>query len=137
MTELTRRCLDLSRQNKQRLIRILTESLETEELENDGSRFATLYKAATEVCGHGILTGSRNFNLVMGRRMIAYQMRKEGYTYTTIGKHMIRHHAAIMHMVKMMEDALSFQFELEVSYWTLFQQKIRDYDIHSRTAQES
>ena len=137
MTELTRRCLDLSKQNKQRLIRILTESLENDDLEDDGSRFATLYKAATEICGHGILTGSRNFNLVMGRRMIAYQMRKEGYSYPSIGKQMIRHHASIIHMVRMMEDALHFQFELEVGYWTLFQKKIKDYDIHSRTTQGS
>lgn len=137
MTELTRKCLDLSKQNKERLIRILTESLEEDELEDDGSRFAMLYKAATEICGQGILTSSRDFNLVMGRRMIAYQMRLEGYSLMTIGKRLIRHHASIIHMVRMMEDAFTFKFKDELRYWDKFQQKIKEYDIHSRTTQGS
>jgi hypothetical protein len=137
MNELTRRCLYLSKSDKQRLIRILSESLEEEEKVDDGSRFAILYKAATDVCGQGILTSSRDFNLVMGRRMIAYQMRLEGYSLMTIGKRLIRHHASIIHMVRMMEDALRFQFNLEMGYWNLFQDKIKEYDIHSRTTQGS
>ena len=55
----------------------------------------------------------------------------------TIGKRLIRHHASIIHMVRMMEDALHFQFNLEMEYWNKFQQKIKEYDIHSRTAQGS
>ena len=137
MDELTRRCLYLSRERRAKLARILTESLEEEEKEDDDSRFATLYKAATDVCGHGILTSSRDFNLVMGRRMIAYQMRLEGYSLMTIGKRLIRHHASIIHMIRMMEDALHFQFNLEMEYWNKFKQKIKEYDIHSRTTQGS
>ena len=123
MTELTRRCLSLSKSQRERLIKKLQESLN--EREDDGSRFATLYKAATDVCGHGILTSSRDFNLVMGRRMIAYQMRSEGYSFPCIGKMMVRHHASVIHMVRMMEDAIRFQFNLEMGYWNKFQQKIR------------
>lgn len=137
MNELTRRCLYLKKEDRQKLIRILTESLEEEEKEDDGSRFATLLKAATEICGQGILSNLRDFNLVMGRRMIAYQMRSEGYSYPSIGKKLIRNHAAVIHMVRMMEDALHFQFNLEMEYWNLFQQKIKEYDIHSRTTQGS
>ena len=137
MNELTRRCLYLKKEDRQKLIRILTESLEEEEKEDDGSRFATLYKAATDVCGHGILTSSRDFNLVMGRRMIAYQMRLEGYSLLTIGKRLIRHHASIIHMIRMMNDTMIFRFKDEMEYWNKFQQKIKEYDIHSRTAQGS
>lgn len=137
MTELTRKCLDLSKQNRERLIRILTESLEEDELEDDGSRFAMLYRAATEICGQGILTSSRDFNLVMGRRMIAYQMRLEGYSLPTIGRHLIRHHASIIHMIRMMNDTMTFRFKDEMEYWNKFQQKIKEYDIHSRTTQGS
>ena len=133
MTELTRRCLSLSKSQRERLIKKLQESLN--EREDDGSRFATLLKAATDVCGQGILSSSRDFNLVMGRRMIAYQMRSEGYSFPSIGKMMIRHHASIIHMVRMMEDAIRFQFNLEMGYWYMFQQKILEYDIHSRTTQ--
>ena len=135
MTELTRRCLSLSKSQRERLIKRLQESLN--EREDDGSRFATLLKAATEICGQGILSSSRDFNLVMGRRMIAYQMRSEGYSFPSIGKRMIRHHASIIHMVRMMEDAIRYQFNLEMGYWYMFQQKILEYDIHSRTTQGS
>ena len=135
MTELTRRCLSLSKSQRERLIKRLQESLN--EREDDGSRFATLLKAATDVCGQGILSSSRDFNLVMGRRMIAYQMRSEGYSFPSIGKMMVRHHASIIHMVRMMEDAIRFQFNLEMGYWYMFQQKILEYDIHSRTTQGS
>jgi hypothetical protein len=120
---------------RQRLINVLKVSLD--EKEDDGSRFATLYKAATEVVGNGILTRCKDFNLVMGRRMIAYQMRKEGYSIMTISKKLIRHHASVIHMVKMMEEVLRFQFDLEMGYWTMFQKKIEEYDIHSRTTQGS
>lgn len=135
MTELTRRCLSLSKSQREKLIKRLQESLN--EREDDGSRFATLLKAATEVCGNGILSSSRDFNLVMGRRMIAYQMRSEGYSFPSIGKMMVRHHASVIHMVRMMEDALHYQFDLEIGYWNLFQKKIEEYDIHSRTTQGS
>ena len=135
MTELTRRCLSLSKSQREILIKRLQESLV--EKEDDGSRFATLLKAATDVCGQGVLSSSRDFNLVMGRRMIAYQMRSEGYSFPSIGKMMVRHHASVIHMVRMMEDALHYQFDLEVGYWNMFQQKIEEYDIHSRTTQGS
>ena len=135
MTELTRKCLSLSKSQREKLIKRLQESLN--EREDDGSRFATLLKAATDVCGKGILSSHRDFNLVMGRKMIAYQMRSEGYSFPSIGKMMVRHHASVIHMVKMMEDALHFQFDLEIGYWNLFQQKIEEYDIHSRTTQGS
>lgn len=135
MNELTRRCLELPFNERQKLINVLKESLDGED--DDGSRFAILYKAATEVCGNGILSKSKDFNLVMGRRMIAYQMRLEGYTYMSIGKKLIRHHASIIHLVKMMEDVIKYQFGLEMGYWTLFQRKIKEYDIHDRSNQGS
>lgn len=135
MTELTRRYLSLSKSQREKLIKRLQESLN--EREDDGSRFATLLKAATDVCGQGIISSSRDFNLVMGRRMIAYQMRSEGYSFPSIGKMMVRHHASIIHMVRMMEDAIRYQFNLEMGYWYMFQQKIIEYDIHSRTTQGS
>ena len=135
MTELTRRCLSLSKSQREKLIKRLQDSLI--EREDDGSRFAMLLKAATDVCGKGVLSSSRDFNLVIGRRMIAYQMRSEGYSFPSIGRHMVRHHASVIHMVRMMEDALRFQFDLEIGYWNLFQKKIKEYDIHNRTAQGS
>ena len=128
MTELTRRCLYLPKPDRQRLIRILTESLEEEEREDDGSRFAILNKAASDVCGQGILTSSRDFNLVMGRRMIAYQMKLERYSFVTIGKRLMRHHTSVMHMVRMMCDTMVFRFKDEMEYWNKFQEKLKEYE---------
>lgn len=133
MTELTRRCLELSLKERTRLINILQDSLS--EREDDGSRFSVIYKAATKVCGQGILTGARDFRLVMGRRMIAYQMRKEGYSYMSIGRHLVRHHASVIHMVKMMEDILHYQWDMEMGYWRQFQNEL--YDTDGRTAQDA
>ena len=128
MNELTRRCLYLSKSDKQRLIRILSESLEEEEKVDDGSRFAILYKAATDVCGQGILTSSRDFNLAMGRRMIAYQMKLEGYSFVTIGKRLMRHHASVIHMVRMMCDTMTFRFKDEMEYWNKKKKKLKEYE---------
>ena len=127
MTELTRRCLDLSKANKEKLIKVLTESLENER-EDDGSRFSLLYKAATDVCGQGILSSRRDLNLVIGRRMIAYKMRREGYSLTTIGRHMVRHHSSVIHQVRMMEDALQMRFDYDMALWELFNQRIKEYE---------
>lgn len=89
MRDLTRKCLDLSKDRKQKLVQILTESLEREhDREDDGSRFSLLYNAATDICGLGILTRKKDFNLVMGRRVISYKMRQEGYSYPCIGKYL-------------------------------------------------
>ena len=128
MTELTRRCLDLSKANKERLIKVLTESLANDEREDDGSRFSLLYKAATDVCGQGILSSRRDLNLVIGRRMIAYKMRREGYSLTTIGRHMVRHHSSVIHQVRMMEDALQMRFDYDMALWELFNQRIKEYE---------
>lgn len=127
MTELTRRCLDLCKANKEKLIKVLTESLENER-EDDGSRFSLLYKAATDVCGQGILSSRRDLNLVIGRRMIAYKMRREGYSLTTIGRHMVRHHSSVIHQVRMMEDALQMRFDYDMALWELFNQRIKEYE---------
>ena len=134
MNRLTRECLILPKADRVRLINILKESLE--EREDDNSRFQVLLKAATEVCGEGILSQSRDFNLVMGRRLIAYQMRKEGYSFMAIGRRMAKHHASVIHMVQMMEDVINYRFK-EIQYWDAFQKKLKEYETDIRTAQES
>lgn len=129
MRDLTRKCLDLSKDRKQKLVQILTESLEREhDREDDGSRFTLLYKAATEICGYGILTNKRDFNLVMGRRVIAYKMRQEGYSYSCIGRYLLKNHASILHMVKMMDEAFEMKFDNELAYWHMFNKKVEDYE---------
>ena len=105
----------------------------------DGKRFQTLYGIATEMFGQGIYTSSREFELVLGRRFIAYQMREEGYSFPRIGKYLIRHHASVMYMCKKMEDVMQYPeiFKLEMAYWDEFQNKLKEHDTNSRTNQGS
>jgi chromosomal replication initiation ATPase DnaA len=126
MNELTRQCLDLTKKNRKRLIKILEDSLI--EKEDDGGRFHILLSIAEDIVGKGILSRFRDLNLVIGRRMIAYQMRQEGYSLMAIGKKLIRHHSSVMHMIRMMEDAIKFQFRPELTYWEEFQQKLQEYE---------
>ena len=129
MRDWTRACLDLSRERKEKLVQILTESLQREhDREDDGSRFSLLYKAATDICGQGILTRKKDFNLVMGRRVIAYKMRQEGYSYPCIGRHLVKDHTSIMHGVKMMDEAIDMGFDKELAYWFLSNQKVEEYE---------
>lgn len=125
MTELTRQCLSLNRSRRERLARLLQESLKMPE-PSDDTRFNTLYEIATEMFGIGILTSSRNYQLTLGRRFIAYQMVQDGYSYSAVGRYLIRHHASIMHMCRMMEDVLRFQFKPEMSYWNEFQKRLKE-----------
>ena len=126
MNELTRQCLDLTKKNRKRLIKILEDSLI--EKEDDGSRFHVLLSVAEDIVGKGILSRLRDLNLVVGRRMIAYQMRQEGYSPSFIGKHMLRHRTSVLHMLKMWDDAVKFKFDLELSCWEQFQKKLKEYE---------
>lgn len=126
MDELTQRCLDLPKKQKEHLIKVLQKSLEKKE--DDGSRFRLLLETAESIVGEGILTASRNLNLVIGRRMIAHQMRREGYSISSIGKLMNRHHTSILHMLRMWDDAVAFQFKEEATFWKEFQTKLNEYE---------
>lgn len=103
MTELAKQCLSLDRGKRERLAKLLQDSLNRPE-PTDESRFQTLYEIAKGMFGNGILTSSRDYNLVLARSFIVYQMRNEGYSYQSIGKHLVRHHASAIHMYKRMEN---------------------------------
>ena len=73
---------------------------------------------------YGDLLGkSRKMNIMNGRRMFFYFMRKHfGGTYWGMGKKYNVHHATIMHHVKSMEGYLNFNKREMVNYI-----KVRDY----------
>ena len=126
MTEIIRQCLSLSRDKRERLTKLLQESLSVPE-PTDEVRFKVLYDIATEMFGNGILTGCRDYNLVLARRFIVYQMHNEGYSYPAIGKHLIRHHSSAIHMHKQMENMFEFPdyYVLEMEKWNEFQKTIK------------
>lgn len=126
---LMQQCLMLSDTEKRALISRLKQSLEYEP-ENDGSRFYALHKIANEICGPGILTLSRAPDLVLGRKMIIYKMRQEGFTLQTIGKYLHRTHTSILHLQREMQNAIDYPqaFQKEIKYWNMFQEKIKEYE---------
>lgn len=129
MTDLTTQCLDLPRTSKERLIRVLKASIEKEdEMKGNDGRFNLLLRAATEVCGDKILTSLKDFNLVMGRRVIALMMKQDGYSYHEIGKYLKRDHSSIHYAVKKMREAFDLRVEKELKYWYDFIQKVEEYE---------
>lgn len=137
MTELARQCLSLSNAERLEIVKILQESLKQDMV--DWGRLAFLLKCAEEAVGCNIATKKRDYLPNIGRRMFAYQARKEGYSLETIGKRIARNHSSVIHMKMMQEDVFRFpaSFKVEMAYWEKFKKKIDNYDIHNRTTQES
>ena len=127
MTELMQQCLLLPTDEKQALISFLSSSLDKEQ-EDAASRFFTLYKAATSIVGDGILTDSKMRELVIGRMLIVYQMRQEGYTLQVIGGYLGRNHSSVYNLEKRMEDVLNYPniFQSEIQQWNRFQELIKE-----------
>ena len=94
------------------------------------ARFKILYKAATEVIGCGLLTSNRQRELVIGRMLIAYQMRSEGFTYQTIGMFLKRAYASVYNLNAKMQDAIKhpYIFKEEMEQWQRFQKLIKEYE---------
>ena len=76
MEELEKQCLDLSNKQKMRLISLLRNSLVKKDAKK---RFDLLHKAANDILGKEVLIRKKDFDLVLGRRVIAYKMRQEGF----------------------------------------------------------
>ena len=130
MNELTRQCLMLPEWEKIRLINDLKISMEEDPQTGQG-RFSVLYKAATDIVGKGILSSSRLRGKVVGRMMIVYQMRTEGYSLKAIGRYLVRHHASVYQLQRKMEDVLKYpkMFSEETRMWKEFQEKIKEYEV--------
>lgn len=52
-----------------------------------------------EIIGMDVLGRSRETKLVWARYIMAYQLRIDGFRYTTIGKMLNMHHASVIHGV--------------------------------------
>lgn len=115
---------------KVRLINDLKISMEEDPQTGQG-RFSVLYKAATDIVGKGILSSSRKREAVIGRMMIVYQMRTEGYSLEAIGRYLIRHHTSVYQLQRKMEDVLKYpkMYSDENRMWDEFQEKIKEYEV--------
>ena len=136
MNELVNRCLNLTRSERAYIIKVLSDSLA--EIPDDGKwRFDQMVSVVNDILNDNILRKTKDHKAVVGRWMVAYQMKKEGYTVSGIGRHMRRSHSTIIHMIRMMEDVFGYPqfFKLENVYWEQFRRK--DNELHKGTAQDS
>ena len=78
----------------------------------------------------------REYHYVWARTMVAYQMSKEGYPTSEIGRQMMKNRTTIIHLLKKMQDvfALPQMYENELEMWYKFQKQI-EHDIHERTTE--
>lgn len=128
--KLIRRCIALPKEEKLILIKHLQCTM-MDEREDDGSRFHTLFKAATAVVGGGIISDSKLKKPVIGRMLISYKMREEGYSYKTIGKYLKRSRGSIRKLWNNMDDALSLPliYQYEVECWNKFNESLNEKKI--------
>lgn len=128
--KLIRRCIALPREEKLILIKHLQCTM-MDEREDDGSRFHTLFQAATKIVGGGIVSESKLKKPVIGRMLISYKMREEGYSYKTIGKYLKRSRGSIRKLWNNMDDALSLPliYQYEVECWNKFNESLNEKKI--------
>lgn len=130
MKELISKCLQLPKGERERLISLLHDSLKQKK--DVGARYNDLLRIATSVLGSGIDTKCRDTSCVIGRMLITYKMRAEGYTLMQIGNMLGRHHASILHLERMMEDVFRYPecFKIELAYWNMFIKELKEHGIH-------
>lgn len=128
--KLIRRCIALPKEEKLILIKHLQCTM-MDEREDDGSRFHTLFQAATKLVGGGIISDSKLKKPVIGRMLISYKMREEGYSYKTIGKYLKRSRGSIRKLWNNMDDALSLPliYQYEVECWNKFNESLNEKKI--------
>lgn len=98
-------------------------------------RCSTLMGYMAQVMGkESIRYHGRKTDEAWARTMVAFQMCKEGYSTTEIGRQMEKDHSTITHLKNKMRDALSLPeaYGDIINIWDKFQKLIQD-DIHQRT----
>lgn len=128
--KLINQCLWLSDSDKRRLITVLEESMVSGD--SDDVRFNELLSIVESLAGKGVRTATKERYAVIGRRILAYQLRKEEYTTVKIGKLLRRNHASVSCMVSEMENALMFPkvFPEEVKMYNEFQRQLDKDEKH-------
>ena len=91
-------------------------------------RHDVLIRMMGEILGEEIPPRDRHEKWVWARTMVAYQMRKEGYTLMNIAAQMGMHHSAIIHLLNKMQNALDMpiMYQDVLPIWFDFQNKMKN-----------
>ncbi len=139
MTELTERCLELPYKERVELCSEIRQSILREweeQIREKPGRGVILLGYMGEILGEPIPVSSRESRFVWARTMVAFQLLKEGYTTTEVGRMIGRDHSSVTSMRHRMQDALDYSFAYKdiIHIWKQFQNKLQD-EIHRGTTE--
>ena len=119
-SELFKKVEKMSDEDKKNLITHLQNSLQPDaKIITVDERYIQLLKIAEDMFEYRMKPSRRSLEDVMIRRFVAYRLRIEGFSYSSIAHAMGKNHATIMHLVGQMKDYFSLP--------SLYKQDIKRY----------
>ena len=109
MSELEQKCLSLSKAKRERLAKILMESLEETKKSLD-----EIHDVIVKVIGFEFIRPGRNLYLSVGRTIFTHFACLEGYSESKIGDYLHKDHST----VHWMKDRMKMWFEVPEFYKT-------------------
>lgn len=101
MSEIELQCLSLPRDERKRLIDVLTRSLKSNVT---GKTLDEIFDAVFKVFKYDFIKSSRERRGFIGRVIFSWFCILEGYSEPTIGKYLNRHHSTVHIMKVKMKD---------------------------------
>ena len=101
MSEIEKQCLSLSRGERERLAKILMESLEDTKMSLD-----EIHDVVVKVIGFEFIMPGRDIHQSVGRTIFSYFAYIEGYSEYKIGEYLHRDHSTVHYMKERMKDWL-------------------------------
>ena len=79
-----------------------------------------------DILGCDIMGRSRSQEMVWGRNIVMYMLRRDGFIYSDIGEALNKNHSTVIHAVRQVEDMLRYPriYEEEYGIWKRFNKNI-------------
>lgn len=91
----------------------------------DKSIWRKYLELMNEIVGGDLRSKSRKSELVLGRALVALQLRRDGYTLNEIGNVINRDHATVVHCIDVAKDRLANTSDMDAyDIWNKFQKEI-------------
>lgn len=127
---LTEQCLELPYKLRSELCHTLMKSIREERRRwgANNSRAEILKGYMEEILGEPYQQDSRDPIYVWARTMVSFQLGREGFTPSEIGRMLGKNHSTIIHLRHKMQDALDYAFAYKdvINIWKQFQKLIQD-----------
>lgn len=91
----------------------------------DKSIWRKYLELMNEIVGGDLRSKSRKSELVLGRALVALQLRRDGYSLNEIGYVINRDHATVVHCIDVAKDRLANTRDIDAhDIWNKFQKEI-------------